>query len=105
MNMPPSLEPNTAKKYIQQLHLLLPELENRFRVRSLAVFGSYVRGEQTDTSDLDVLIEFNEAPGLLEFVELENYLSDTLGIKVDLVLKSSLKPNIEKNILNEAVLV
>ncbi|WP_342765647.1 nucleotidyltransferase family protein [Methanolobus chelungpuianus] len=65
----------------------MPELEDRFKVRSLAVFGSYVRGEQTDASDLDVLIEFNEAPGLLEFIGLENYLSDTLEIKVDLVLK------------------
>jgi predicted nucleotidyltransferase len=45
---------------------MLPELEHRFKVRSLAVFGSYVRGEQTVASDLDVLIEFNEAPGLQE---------------------------------------
>ncbi len=101
--MSPLLEPETTMKYIQQLHVLLPELEDRFKVRSLAVFGSYVRGEQTDASDLDVLIEFNETPGLLEFIELENYLSDTLGVKVDLVLKSALKPNIEKYILNEAV--
>ncbi|KXS40171.1 MAG: DNA polymerase beta domain protein region, partial [Methanohalophilus sp. T328-1] len=43
-----------------------------------------------------------ETPGLLEFIELENYLSDTLGIKVDLVHKKALKPNIGKNILNEA---
>lgn len=42
-------------------------------------------------------------PGLLEFIELENYLSTTLGIKVDLVLKTALKPNIGKNILSEAV--
>ncbi|WP_407356644.1 nucleotidyltransferase family protein [Methanolobus sp. WCC5] len=101
--MSPLLKPDITVKYIQQLHVLLPELKDRFKVRSLAVFGSYVRGEQTDASDLDVLIEFNEAPGLLEFVELENYLSDTLGIKVDLVLKSALKPDIGKNILNEAV--
>lgn len=103
MHMSPLLKPDTTVKYIQQLHVLLPELEDRFKVRSLAVFGSYVRGEQTDASDLDVLIEFNETPGLLEFIELENYLSDTLGIKVDLVLKSALKPNIQKCILNEAV--
>lgn len=48
-------------------------------------------------------MEFSETPGLLEFIELENYLSTTLGIKVDLVLKTALKPNIGKNILSEAV--
>ncbi|MDK2834677.1 MAG: uncharacterized protein PWP14_1863 [Methanolobus sp.] len=101
--MSPLLKTDTTVKYIQQLHVLLPELEDRFKVRSIAVFGSYVRGEQTDASDLDVLIEFNETPGLLEFIELENYLSDTLGIKVDLVLKSALKPDIGKDILSEAV--
>ena len=101
--MTPSPRPDTTTRYIQQLHEMLPELEDRFKVRSLAVFGSYVRGEQTVASDLDVLIEFNEAPGLLEFIELENYLSDTLGIRVDLVLKSALKPRIGKDILNEAV--
>ncbi|MDK2834139.1 MAG: uncharacterized protein PWQ51_2405 [Methanolobus sp.] len=101
--MTPSLKSEATEKYIQQLHELLPELEERFKVSYLAVFGSYVRKEQTQSSDLDILVEFSEAPGLLEFVELENYLSDTLGIKVDLVLKSALKTNIGKNILNEAL--
>ncbi|KXS40452.1 nucleotidyltransferase family protein [Methanolobus zinderi] len=100
-----SLKHNATERYIQQLHNLLPELEDRFKVSSLAIFGSYGRREQTDSSDLDILVEFSEAPGLLEFVELENYLSDTLGVKVDLVLKSALKPNIGENILNEAVSV
>ncbi|WP_094226856.1 nucleotidyltransferase family protein [Methanolobus psychrotolerans] len=94
---------NTTDRYIQQLKELLPELDKRFNVSSLAVFGSYVRGEQTKTSDLDILVEFSETPGLLEFVELENYLSDTLGIKVDLVLRKALKPTIGKIILSEAV--
>lgn len=80
-----------------------PELEKCFNVSSLAVFGSHVRGEQKESSDLDILVEFSETPGLLEFIELENYLSATLGIKVDLVLKKALKPNIGKNILSEAV--
>lgn len=101
--MSPLFKPDATVKYIQQLHEMLPELGDRFKVKSLAVFGSYVRGEKTDASDLDVLIEFNETPGLLEFIELENYLSDTLGIKVDLVLKSALKPHIEKYILDEII--
>jgi hypothetical protein len=93
---------NAIDIYKHQLHKMLPELKDKYNVHSLAVFGSFVRGEQTNSSDLDILVEFSETQGLLEFVELENYLSDTLGIKVDLVLKKALKPNLGKNILNES---
>lgn len=72
-------------------------------MRSLEVFGSYVRDEQTPESDLDVLVTFDETPGLLEYISLENHLSDLLGVKVDLVMKSALKPRIGQNILREAV--
>jgi len=72
-------------------------------VETIEVFGSYVRAEQRNDSDLDVLVTFRDAPSLLTFIELENYLSDTLGIKVDLVMKDSLKPKIGEHILREAV--
>lgn len=72
-------------------------------MRSLEVFGSYVRDEQTPESDLDVLVTFDKVPGLLGYISLENHLSDLLGIKVDLVMKSALKPRIGQNILREAV--
>ncbi|MFW5987716.1 MAG: nucleotidyltransferase family protein [Methanohalophilus sp.] len=72
---------NAIDIYKLQLHKMLPELKTKYKVASLAVFGSYVRGEQMKSSDLDVLVEFSETPGLLKFVELENYLSDTLGLK------------------------
>jgi hypothetical protein len=48
--------------YIQQLHEMKPELEKCFNVSSLAVFGSHVRGEQKESSDLDILVEFSETP-------------------------------------------
>lgn len=80
---------------------MLPQLEDRYNVKYIGLFGSYVRGEQTAESDLDILVEFSKTPTLLQFINLENYLSDTLGIKVDLVMKDSLKPNIGKYILNE----
>ena len=67
------------------------------------MFGSYVRQEQTETSDVDVLVEFQEVPSLLKFVQLENYLSDQLGIKVDLVHKSGLKPRLGEQILAEVI--
>lgn len=81
----------------------MPDLRERYRVRSLAVFGSYVHHAQTPDSDLDVLVEFTDPPGLLKFIELEHYLSDLLGVKVDLVMKEALKPAIGRRILSEVV--
>ena len=88
------------KQWLVQNRSLLQE---RYKVRELGVFGSYVRQEQTEASDVDVLVEFSETPSLLKFVNLENYLSDSLGIKVDLVHKSGLKPRIGERILAEVV--
>ena len=80
-------------------------LENQFHVRKLGIFGSYVRGEETVTSDLDILIEFESGYrfGLLTFCHLENYLSDLLEVNVDLVMKDSLKPRIGQKILSEVI--
>mgnify|MGYP001582466815 FL=1 len=81
----------------------LPRLMAQYRMKSLELFGSYVRNEQNADSDLDVLVEFDEAPSLFEFIRLENELSDILKVKVDLVMKESLKPTIGQRILAEAV--
>ena len=81
------------------------ELKKSFNIKSIGVFGSYVRGEAKKGSDLDVLVEFDKSPGLFEFVELKYFLSELLGIKVDLVMKSALKPAIGKQILNEVIMV
>nr|WP_321496469.1 nucleotidyltransferase family protein [uncultured Methanolobus sp.] len=89
--------------YIEQLHELLPELERRFNVRTLAVFGPYVRNEQNKKSDIDLLVDYIEMPGLLSFMELEDHLSDTLGIKVELLLKPVLKQKVGKDLLNEII--
>ncbi len=89
---------------IQTLKVMLPELHDRYGVISLGVFGSYVRGEQTPDSDLDLLVEFDHRPfTLLQFIALEYELSDELQIKVDLVEKSVLKPKISERILQEVV--
>jgi len=81
----------------------LPELRERYAVKTLGVFGSYVRGEQTRKSDLDILVEFTQTPTLLEFVHLKRHLGDLVGIPVDLVLKKTLKPHIGQSILAEVV--
>jgi uncharacterized protein len=79
----------------------MPMLRKHYKVDSLGVFGSYVRKEQVPGSDLDILVTFQEPPGLIKFIEMENYLSDLLGVKVDLVMKDALKPRIGKRILKE----
>ncbi len=81
----------------------LPFLADRYLVASLGFFGSFPRGEQGPESDLDILVSFQETPGLLRFIELENYLSDLLGVKVDLVLKDSLKSAIGRRTLAEVL--
>ena len=80
-------------------------LKKRFKVKEIGLFGSYVRGEQKEDSDVDILVEFEETPTLLEFLELENYLSELLGVKVDLVIKRALKPKIKETVLKEVVYV
>lgn len=85
-----------------QLKNMLPMLHEKYHVHSLAVFGSYLRGEAQEDSDLDLLVSFTETPSLFQFVALENCLSDVLNVKVDLVMKESLKPYIGKRILAEA---
>ncbi|MFQ6076640.1 MAG: nucleotidyltransferase family protein [Candidatus Bathyarchaeia archaeon] len=86
-----------------KLEELKPLLKERFRINRIGIFGSYVRKEDEEGSDLDILVEFEEPISLLKFVELENYLSDALSIKVDLVMKDALKPRIGKHILEEVV--
>lgn len=80
-----------------------PSLATEYHVRSMGIFGSYVRHEEKPGSDIDLLISFEETPSLLKFIELENRLSDLLGGKVDLVMKEALKPNIARRVLPEVV--
>lgn len=80
-----------------------PVLQEQYGVKELGIFGSYVRQEQTAGSDLDVLVEFSDVPSLLKFINLENYLTDNLGTKVDLVHKGGLKSRLGERILAEVV--
>ncbi len=81
------------------------ELKTNFKVKTIGVFGSIVRGEQKLKSDVDVLVEFEEPIGLFEFMDLEMFLSKLLGVKVDLVSKKALKPHIGEHILKEVIIV
>jgi len=81
------------------------ELEEKFKVKEIGIFGSYVKRGERKRSDVDILVEFKEPIGLFEFMELEEYLAKLLDLKVDLVSKKALKPIIGQYILKEVVYI
>ncbi len=96
-------ENSSLSEIIRLLRKEIPQLADRYRLRSLGVFGSYVRKTEDVKSDLDLLVTFHEPPSLLKFIELENHLADLLGVKVDLVMQEALKPRIGKRVMREVV--
>ncbi|GAB5047458.1 nucleotidyltransferase family protein [Thermodesulfovibrio sp. TK110] len=89
----------------EKIRELKPVLHEKYKVREIGIFGSYVRGEQKKKSDLDILVDFYEVPDLWSFIELQDFLSKELKVKVDLVMKSALKPYIGKIILQEVIYI
>lgn len=89
---------------IKQIQITLvkekPLLQKKFHVKTIGVFGSYAREEQTSKSDIDILVEFSRPVGW-EFLDLKEYLESLYGKKVDLVTVKALRPQIKKNILSE----
>ncbi|ACX73200.1 DNA polymerase beta domain protein region [Methanocaldococcus vulcanius M7] len=84
------------------------ELKGRYRVGYISIFGSYARGEQTEKSDIDIIVEFDENnyPSFSEYLELIKYLEKILGLKVDLITKNSIhNPYIKKSIEEDLIYV
>jgi predicted nucleotidyltransferase len=80
-------------------------LARDFGVKSLALFGSVVRNEANPTSDVDLLVEFDDRPiGLFHLSRTQHYLEKILGVgRVDLVLREGIKPALKERILREAI--
>ena len=95
----------TIAEIMKMLESHRDDLREKYGVKEIGIFGSYVREEQKEISDVDILVEFERPLGLLSFVGLKNHLSDFLGVEVDLVMKRALKPRIGKRILEEVVYV
>lgn len=96
---------NDAEYFSKIIRQYLPKLTQKYNISYLGIFGSYIRGEQKEDGDLDILVEFSKEPDLFEFIGLKQELSEILGVEVDLVMKSALKPRIRKGILKEVVQV
>jgi len=77
--------------------------KDQYKVKELNIFGSYVKNKHTDISDLDILVEFEQPVSLLHMVSLENYLTDSLKVKVDLVPTDGLREELKEQILKEAI--
>jgi predicted nucleotidyltransferase len=87
------------------LHEHAEELRRHYGITNLAVFGSVVRGEARENSDVDVLADFPDLTGLFELCAAENYLCDLLGAEVDLIPRRSVRRELRDAILHEAVAV
>jgi uncharacterized protein len=86
---------------LNQIRALGPDLRQRYHVRNLGIFGSYVRGEQREDSDLDVLVEFGDGATLMDYAGLQLELTDALGVRVDLANSKTLRRRIGQQILAE----
>ncbi|HLF07339.1 MAG TPA: nucleotidyltransferase domain-containing protein [Thermoplasmata archaeon] len=97
----------TLEEILTVLRSSLPELRAKHHIRTLAVFGSYVRGDRRARSDLDLLVDFEKSPGLIEFIRIEEEIGRLVGIRVDLISRGALRPDRDatRNILQEAVAV
>jgi len=80
------------------------ELEKKYKVKRIGVFGSYARGEQSEGSDIDILVEFKEPVGFL-FIHLADFLEEILESKVDLVTPDAIKPNRRRYIMEDLTYV
>jgi predicted nucleotidyltransferase len=79
--------------------------KQKYHVNKFLIFGSYAKGEQTSESDIDLLVEFKETIDMFEMIDLQNYLTDLFGKKVDLGTPKGLKSFIKNKILNEAIVL
>ena len=81
------------------------QIRERYGVSKIGIFGSYVRGEQKKKSDVDILVEFEKPISLLKLVNLENFLGDIIGIKVDVVPKEDIRRELKERIIKEVIYV
>ena len=79
------------------------EIRDKYKVKEMWIFGSFVRGQQKKTSDVDILVDFEEVPDLFDFLELEKYVEKILNVKVDLLRKQAIRRELKQRILNEAI--
>ena len=96
---------STLQELKAKLEAIKPVLKEHYKVETIGIFGSYSRGEQTQKSDLDILVTFSEPVGVYGFIEVQDFIKKKLGVKVDLVQRGALLPLIKDQVLRETVQV
>ena len=86
-----------------KLKNLKEEIKTNYKVKTIGLFGSYVNNKQTDTSDIDLLVEFEDDADLFHFIGLSRYLEEIFNTKVDVISKPSLKEELKQHILEEVI--
>lgn len=89
----------------EKINTQLPFLKDKYHVKKVGIFGSFAVDKQEKESDIDILVEFDSPVGFFDFIRLENFLSEKLHRKVDLISKKALKPVIKDDILKETIYV
>lgn len=90
---------------LNTLRELKPILEKDYNITEIGLFGSYLRGEQTESSDIDILLDHKSGLTFFKLIDLENFLNKTFNVKVDIAFKKYLKKKIGENILSEVIYV
>ncbi len=92
----------SISEIIKILRLHSINIKEKFKIREIGVFGSYVRGEQREESDIDILVEFEDGYKTFDnYMELKFFLEEILNSKIDLVIKTTIRDEIKQNILSE----
>ena len=91
----------TKTEVLEILEKDLPYLKKVFHVEKIGLFGSYARQEQTEESDLDLMVEFEKTPDFFELSDLEEHLSGLVGFKVEIVTPGGLKDRVKQNIMED----
>ena len=94
-----------AEDVLTTLRELKPLLANRYKVREISLFGSFVRGEQGTSSDIDLLAEFEDNADLFDLIGLMLYLEEIFQRPVDVVPKQALRMELRESVLQQAVAV
>lgn len=99
------MTPSDKEQVLAHLRRLKPELLTRFKVRQIGLFGSFVREQQKEASDIDILVDFDEKADLFDLVGLALFLEEELHHEVDVVSKKALREELRETVLQEVVLV
>jgi hypothetical protein len=93
------------QEIISKLQIEKKNLYDKYKVTRLGVFGSFARGEETSDNDVDILVEFSEIPGMIEFMKTEEYLETVLNRKIDLVRENAIRPELKSVIMSEVIMI